>query len=52
MHLAFRALAQFQIKHSALPMPGNSDHAEELFAIVQTLNSQAGNGSLKVGSVS
>lgn len=42
LHLAFQALHRFTTLHQgALPTPGDMVHAEELFALVQTVNEEA-----------
>lgn len=48
LHIGFQALYQFQKTHGMLPSPHNEDHATEIVAIVNNLNSKSKNKLEKV----
>lgn len=51
LHFGFQALHKFQAKHSALPEPGNAEHAAEVVQIAKDLNANAKQGTHKVEEI-
>ncbi len=51
LHFGFQALHKFQAKHSALPEPGNAEHAAEVVQIAKDLNANAKEGTHKVEEI-